>query len=156
MYRFAAALGLALCAAVPGFAQTPPAAQPGAEPGRTEAPSEGMPTQGTKSSVTPVPGHVTVHFPAGGTAVPDTEHAAIARLAGLCRQGQASTIVLVGYPDAAGDPRKAIDQPYRRAAAVMEALLAQGNLQRFGWELSAEAAPDRRGGESRAVIGRCR
>ena len=156
MHRFVAALGLALCAVVPGLAQTPPAAQPGAVPGKAEAPSEGMPTQGTKSSVTPVPGHVTVHFPAGGTAVPDTEHAAIARLAGLCRQGQASTIVLVGYPDAAGDPRKTIDQSYRRAASVMEALLAQGNLQRFGWELSAEAAPDRRGGESRAVVGRCR
>ncbi len=156
MRRFAAAFVLALGATSAGFAQTPPAAQPGAEPGKAEAPSEAMPTQGTKSSETPVPGHVTVHFRPGSTVLADSEHAAIARLAGLCRQGQATMIVLVGYPDAAGDPRKAIDQSYRRATAVMEAMLAQGNLQRFGWELSAEAAPDRHGGGSRAVVGRCR
>lgn len=156
MRPFAVALGLTLCLAVPALAETPPSEQPGAEPGKAEGPTEGLPTQGTPNVVVPVPGHVTVRFPHGSAKLPNNQHEAVARLANPCRAGQGGKIVLVGYPDGAGDSRRGIKLGLLRAEAVMDAVLADGKHRRFAWQVAAEDTPDQHNGEASTVIGRCR
>jgi outer membrane protein OmpA-like peptidoglycan-associated protein len=156
MRLFAAALGMTLCTTTLAFSQSPPAQQPGAKPGEVVAPTEGLPTQGTASAATPVPGHVDVHFADASAAIAQDEQANIARLAALCGQGQASMIALAGYPDAPGDPRQAIHLAFLRASAVMEALLAEGKVSKFGWDISAVVTPDQHRGEDHNVVGTCK
>ena len=67
---------------------------------------------------------VDVHFGAGSATIPEDECAGLDRLAALCTQGQASTIVLVGHSDERGDPRKSLQLSLGRATAAMEAVVA--------------------------------
>ena len=155
MRHFLVALGLTCCMVGSGAAQTPPSQLPGAAPGKVEAPTEALPTQGTASSVTPVPGHVDVHFARGSAKIADAEHGAVARLANLCRAGDSGKVMLVGYPDDSGDPRQAIALALRRAEVVMNAVLARGVHHNLAWEVSAETAPDQHNGKFGTVVGRC-
>jgi outer membrane protein OmpA-like peptidoglycan-associated protein len=152
----ATAFGLALCTASLALAQTPPSQQPGTEPGEVRVPTEALPTQGTTSSVTPIPAHVEVHFAPDSTVISDSERENVTRLAELCRKGPASTVVLAGYPDGSGDPRQTIALSFQRATAVMEALIARHDFQSFGWQLSAETMPEQHAAQRQKVIGHCR
>jgi outer membrane protein OmpA-like peptidoglycan-associated protein len=139
------------------LAQTPAEQQPRTvAPGKVEAPTEAEPTRGSASAVMPIPGHVDVHFGARSATIPERERAGLDRLTALCTQGQASTIVLVGYSDERGDPRTSLQLSLRRATAVMEALLARHDLSKVGWEISGVVAPDREPDPSRGVIGTCK
>jgi outer membrane protein OmpA-like peptidoglycan-associated protein len=136
------------------LAQTPAEQQPRTvAPGKVEAPAEAEPTRGSASAVTPIPGHADIHFGAGSATIPESERAGLDRLAALCTQGQASTIVLVGHSDERGNPRKSLQLSLSRATAVMEALLARRDLSKVGWEISGVVAPDREADPNRGVIG---
>jgi outer membrane protein OmpA-like peptidoglycan-associated protein len=138
-------------------AQTPAEQQPRpVAPGKVEAPTEAEPTRGSASAVTPILGHVDVHFGAGSASITEGERASLDRLAALCTQGQASTIVLVGHSDERGDPRRSLQLSLGRATAVMEALVARHDLSKVGWEISGVVAPDRESDPNRGVIGSCK
>ncbi|MDA8247925.1 MAG: hypothetical protein M0Z28_01995 [Rhodospirillales bacterium] len=106
--------------------------------------------------VVPVPGHVTVRFFHGSAKLPKNQHEAVARLANLCRAGKGGKVVLVAYPDGAGDSRQGIKLGLRRAEAVMDELLADGKHRQFAWQVAAEYTPDQHNGEAGTVIDRCR
>lgn len=156
MRALVATLGMTFCTMTMAFSQTPPAQQPGAKPGEVVAPTEALPTQGTASAVTPVPGRVVVHFAPGSVDIAQDEQANVTRLASLCSQGQASMIALAGYPDSSGDPQQAIQLAFRRATAVMQALSTGGKVSRFGWDISAVVTSDQHRGEDHNVVGTCK
>lgn len=74
----------------------------------------------------PAPVEVTVYFETGSAALTPANAATVRRAANMAKQRNATSILVVGHTDRAGDIRSNIRLSERRAETVTRALIAEG------------------------------